>query len=78
MVPKRKDGKTVLVCKRCGYEEKAADEKKYKLVVKIPHTTKDKTAVVEEEIGIPLRRDEEEREELRRQTLEFLVEEGES
>ncbi|MBS7287835.1 MAG: DNA-directed RNA polymerase [Candidatus Freyarchaeota archaeon] len=76
MVPKKKDGKTVLVCKKCGYETPVSDEKKYKLVVKIPHTTKDKTAVVEKELTMSFKQDEEEREELRRQMLEFLAEEG--
>lgn len=76
MVPKKKNGKTVLVCKKCGYEAPVSDKKNYKLVVKIPHTAKDKTAVVEKELALSFKQDEEEREELRRQMLEFLMEEG--
>lgn len=76
MTPKKKDGKTVLVCKKCGYEAPVSDDKKYKLVVKIPHTTKDKIAVVEKEINLSFKQDEEEREELKKQVLEFLAEES--
>ncbi|MHA1604756.1 MAG: DNA-directed RNA polymerase [Candidatus Freyarchaeota archaeon] len=78
LMPKRENGKSLLVCRKCGYKTEATDAEKYRLVVKIPHTPKDKTVVLEEEASRRFEIDEDEREELRRQALEFYAEEGEA
>ena len=48
------------------------------ILKKLPLTPKDKTVVLEEEISRRFEIDEDEREELRRQALEFYAEEGET
>ncbi|MEM2144896.1 MAG: hypothetical protein QW279_06015 [Candidatus Jordarchaeaceae archaeon] len=78
MMPKKENGKSLLICRKCGYKAEPTDDKKYRLVVKIPHTPKDKTIVVEGENSKKFEIDEDEREELRRQALEFYAEEGET
>lgn len=78
LMPKKEDGKSQLICRKCGYKTEPTDAKAYRLVVKIPHTPKDKTIVVEGENEKKLEIDEDEREELKRQALEFYAEEGET
>ncbi len=78
LMPKKENGKSQLMCRKCGYKTAATDNKKYRIVVKIPHTPKDKTIVLEEDITRKYEIDEDEREELRRQALEFYAEEGET
>nr|MDO8079690.1 DNA-directed RNA polymerase [Candidatus Freyarchaeota archaeon] len=78
MMPKKENGKSQLICRKCGYKTEPTDAKAYRLVVKIPHTPKDKTTVVEGEDSKKLEIDEDEREELKRQALEFYAEEGET
>jgi len=48
MRPKRKNGKVVLVCPKCGYEESGSSGG-YKVKSKIKHTPKEKTIVIEGE-----------------------------
>ncbi len=54
MRPRRKEGTTVLVCPRCGYEYSPEEESKvnnkYKLKSTIKHTPKEKTIVIETEV----------------------------
>ncbi|MEX2723203.1 MAG: DNA-directed RNA polymerase [Candidatus Freyarchaeota archaeon] len=78
LMPKKEEGKSTLICRKCGYKTDAADTKKYRLVVKIPHTPKDKTIVVEGGEAKKYEIDEDEREELKRQALEYYAEEGET
>ncbi len=51
MRPKRKDGKTILVCPKCGYtldpDEKTGAS--YKISSKIKHSPKEKTIVIDSE-----------------------------
>lgn len=62
LVPLRRDNKTVLKCRVCGYEEDvkvARAEEGYKLTHSIQEEKRVKTSKVSEEAGKPLRREEE-------------------
>jgi len=59
LVPKKENGKSYLICRKCNFKKEIKGEE-YKLSVKIPHTDKEKIAVIEGESRIKI--SEEERE----------------
>ena len=63
MVPRRENGKIILVCPRCGYRLKVGSSKDlaaYRRVDVIEHSEKDKTIVISDKDqvkGLPVTRD---------------------
>jgi len=51
MTPRVKDGKRLLVCNKCGYEEEA--KVRITLSKRIEHTEKEKTIIIESSADIP-------------------------
>ena len=70
MLPKKKDGKTVLVCRECGHEKRAGSDS-LKVEYRIKHSPKEKIVVVEEESQRKEDISEDERRERRKAILEF-------
>jgi DNA-directed RNA polymerase subunit M/transcription elongation factor TFIIS len=70
MLPKKKNGKTVLVCRECGHE-KAAGSDSLKVEYRIKHSPREKIVVVEEETQRKEDISEDERRERRKAILEF-------
>ncbi|MEM2025587.1 MAG: transcription factor S [Desulfurococcaceae archaeon] len=58
--PFKGDGKSLLVCNRCGYKAEASEDAKIKVSSKIEHSVKEKTIVVESGLNasnLPITRD---------------------
>jgi DNA-directed RNA polymerase subunit M/transcription elongation factor TFIIS len=70
MLPKKKDGKTVLVCRECGHEKSASSDS-MKVEYRIKHTPREKIVVVDEEQTRREEISEDERRERRKAILEF-------
>jgi DNA-directed RNA polymerase subunit M len=71
MLPKKKDGKTVLVCRECGHEKPAGSES-IKVEYRIKHSPREKIVVVEEDTQRKEDISEDERRERRKAILEFF------
>ena len=59
MVPTRRNGRTILKCRVCGYEEEVKANVDYKLTHSIEENKRVVTSRVSEGVGKPLRREEE-------------------
>jgi DNA-directed RNA polymerase subunit M/transcription elongation factor TFIIS len=70
MLPKKKDGKTVLICRECGHE-KPAGSGSLKVEYRIKHSPREKIVVVEEDSERKEDISEDERRERRKAILEF-------
>lgn len=62
LIPEKRDGKTFLICRSCGFEKLASESKGYKIIQPIEEKKRRKTLIVEEPIKIVKKRKEEERE----------------
>jgi DNA-directed RNA polymerase subunit M len=70
MLPKKKENKTVLVCRECGHE-KPAGPNSLKVEYRIKHSPREKIVVVEEETKRREDISEDEKRERRKAILEF-------
>jgi len=53
LLPKKKNGKTILVCSKCGYSEENKPDKGYRVKGKIYHHPSQKIYVAEERVLLP-------------------------
>lgn len=70
MLPKKKDGKTILVCRECGHERSTGSES-LKVEYRIKHSPREKIVVVEEDAKRQEDISEDERRERRKAILEY-------
>ena len=71
MLPKKKDGKTVLECRECGHEKPAGSET-LKVEYRIKHSPREKIVIVEEESQRKEDISEDEKRERRKAILEYF------
>ena len=75
LIPAKKNGKTVLKCRKCGYE-KAVGEKGYKTIEKVSEEKKTRVDILE--VPVSKKRAEEEKEFVQEYYEIFLESYGES